>query len=373
MSETPEPPDKAPEDPEVSEFLQEEPAFPEIPAALEAPPRASAGVWPLYAAAALVLATLWAVWVLLRPGPRAGEPSADGAPATVTVPGVALTSERSASAKPIETLSEGARVKAFADDGAWANVEADSGKRGFLPADAIERDADRDARNRRAQTILAFPPVFGVTGEDCDVRLAPYPLAAKGGRLTKGSVIEIHSVDHSYFAFRDKTWGIAFVASAMVDIVPPDPKQPAITPEKIRPLKDVAVVELEGEPPPEEEPPTETGETPRASAPPPAGAPEASPIPGLVEPPVLVSRVEPTYPELARRAGLEGTVELEISIDASGKVAEVEVVRGLPLGLSQAAADAVKRWVYRPARASSGPVPARKTIRVQFQLQSERH
>src|SRR5262249_50192629 len=156
-------------------------------------------------------------------------------------------------------------------------------------------------------------------------------------------------------------WGIAFVASALVDIVPPDPKQPAISPEKIRPLKDVAVVELEGEPPPEEEPPTETGESPHGSTQAPAAAPEGSPVPGLVESPVLISRVEPTYPELARRAGVEGTVELEISIDATGKVAEVEVVRGLPLGLSQAAADAVKRWVYRPARTSTGFVPSRKT------------
>jgi TonB family protein len=322
--------------------------------------RPASGVWPLYAAAALVLATLWAVWVLLQPGRRAETPSADGAPATVTVPSVALMAERSASAKTIATLSSGARVKAFADDGTWVEVQADGGERGFLPADAIERDADRDARKRRAQTLLAFPPVFGVVGQDGDVRLAPYPLAARGGRLSKGSVVEIHSVDHSYFAFRDKTWGIAFVASALVDIVPPDPKEPAIKPERVRPLKDVAVVELEAEPPPEEEPPTEAGGAPRAPGPPPAGAP------------VLVSRVEPSYPELARRAGVEGTVELEISIDATGRVSEVEVVRGLPLGLSQAAADAVRRWVYRPARSSSGPVPARKTIRVQFQLQSER-
>ncbi len=341
------------------------------PAAEAEVPRPASGVWPLYAAAALVLATLWAVWVLLHPGRRAGAPFTDGAPATVTVPSVALTAERSASAKTIATLSSGASVKAFADDGTWVEVQADGGERGFLPADTIERDADRDARKRRAQTLLAFPPVFGVVSQDGDVRLAPYPLAARGGRLSKGSVVEIHSVDHSYFAFRDKTWGIAFVASALVDIVPPDPKEPAITPEKVRPLKDVAVVELEAEPPPEEEPPTEAGEAPRGPAPP-AGAPEAPPVPGLVEPPVLVSRVEPSYPELARRAGVEGTVELEISIDATGRVTEVEVVRGLPLGLSQAAADAVKRWAYRPARAASGPVPARKTIRVQFQLQSER-
>ena len=80
--------------------------------------------------------------------------------------------------------------------------------------------------------------------------LAPYPLAPRAGRLAKGAVIAIHSVDHSYFAFRDKTWGIAFVSSAAVDLIPPDPSQPAIEPEKVKPLKNLTVIDLEGEPPP---------------------------------------------------------------------------------------------------------------------------
>ena len=81
----------------------------------------------------------------------------------------------------------------------------------------------------------------------------PYPLAARGGRLTRGTVIAIHSVDHSYFAFADKKWGIAFVDSARVDLVPPDPRQPGVTPEKIKPLADLTITNLEGDPPPEEE------------------------------------------------------------------------------------------------------------------------
>ncbi|MFY9551718.1 MAG: energy transducer TonB, partial [Thermoanaerobaculia bacterium] len=272
-------------------------------------------------------------------------------------------------AAALATLAAGVRAKAYPDDGSWVEVETEDGKRGFLPADAIERDADRDTRKRRAQTLLALPPVFGVVGEDSDVRLAPYPLAARAGKLEKGAVIEIHSVDHSYFAFQDKTWGIAFVASAHVDVVPPDPKKPPIKPEKIKPLQNLAVLELGQEPPPEEELPGEPPEEAGKLAAPPSGASE--PAPGLIEPPVLMSRVEPAYPEPARRAGIDGTVELEVSIDASGKVIDVEVVRGLPLGLSQAAADAVRRWVYRPARTAAGPVPSRKTIRIQFELQPE--
>jgi len=64
-------------------------------------------------------------------------------------------------------------------------------------------------------------------------------------------------------------------------------------------------------------------------------------------------------------------VELEVSLDASGAVTDVEVVRGLPLGLSEAAADAVRRWKYRPARTASGPVASRKSVRIRFALKAQ--
>ena len=86
---------------------------------------------------------------------------------------------------------------------------------------------------------------------------------------------------------------------------------------------------------------------------------------------MVVQRVEPTYPDLPRRAGIEGTVELEVSIDASGKVTDVEVVRGLPLGLSEAATEAVRRWTYKPARGPNGPIASRKTVRIRFALTPE--
>jgi hypothetical protein len=49
-------------------------------------------------------------------------------------------------------------------------------------------------------------------------------------------------------------------------------------------------------------------------------------------------------------------------------VNHVEVVCGLPFGLSEAAASAVKRWRYRPARGPSGPVVSRKEVRIEFRL-----
>jgi hypothetical protein len=137
-------------------------------------------------------------------------------------------------------------------------------------------------------------------GEDTDISLAPYPLAPRGGRLARGTVIAIHSVDHSYFAFRDEKWGLAYASSSQVDLVPRDPREPAITPEKVRPLKDLTIVNLNEEPPPEEEP-MEAIETGGESPAPPAPPKE---MPGLVEPATVLTRVEPQYP-IPRRAGIE--------------------------------------------------------------------
>ncbi len=350
---------------------------PEFPFPDPRPPRAPEsalvrrlrGIWPLAAAVALVLVALAVVHSLLRPRAFASSPGEpESSPATVTVDSVAMRREPRREGPAGSTLQQGARVTITGDRGPWVEVEAD-GARGFLPAESVERDADRDARARRARTVLAFPPVYGVVGEDTDISLAPYPLAPRGGRLARGTVIAIHSVDHSYFAFQDEKWGLAYASSAQVDLVPRDPRQPGVTPERVRPLKDLTIVNLNEEPPPEEEPATEgepvevSGNAPSV----PATASKES-LPGLVEPATILTRVEPQYPDLPRRAGIEGTVELEVSIDAKGKVTDVEVVRGLPLGLSDAAADAVRRWTWRPARGREGPVSSRKTVRIRFAL-----
>jgi TonB family protein len=57
-----------------------------------------------------------------------------------------------------------------------------------------------------------------------------------------------------------------------------------------------------------------------------------------------------------------------VSIDASGRVTDVEVLRGLPMGLSEAAADAVRKWTWKPARSPAGPVASRRTVRIRFTL-----
>ena len=140
--------------------------------------------------------------------------------------------------------------------------------------------------------------------------------------------------------------------------MPPDPRRPPIDPEAGRAPRDLKVSSLT----PVVTPETTPGETfdPALESSIRASAEQ--------EPAELVSKVDPPYPELARRAGVEGTVVLEVRIDESGSVTDIQVLRGLPLGVSEAAVQAVTRWKYRPARSASGPVASHKTVRVIFRL-----
>lgn len=89
---------------------------------------------------------------------------------------------------------------------------------------------------------------------------------------------------------------------------------------------------------------------------------------GAIARPVLLSRVEPLYPEVARRAHQGGTVILQTVIDESGRVIDVEVVKGLGFGLKQAAIDAVSKWRFKPATMNGRAVKVFFNLTVQFSL-----
>jgi TonB family protein len=296
--------------------------------------------------------------------PRRGQAPVKGEESgTVTTETAELRREASEKAAVLASLARGAHVTVLADAGPWLSARSDKGETGFLPAESVERDSDRRARERRAEKILSFPPVFGVVAEDAPVRLAPFPLAARAGRLARGSTIAIHAVDHDYFAFKAADGGLAFVQSDAVDLVPPDPRKPAIPPATgSRELKDLAINDVAVASAPVAPPAEGSESVPPENAEPPETSDEA------LEPAVLLSKIDPVYPESARRAGVDGTVVLDALVGKSGRVEEVQVLRGLPLGLSDSAVEAVRRWQYRPARGKSGPVASHKTVRIVFTL-----
>jgi protein TonB len=78
-------------------------------------------------------------------------------------------------------------------------------------------------------------------------------------------------------------------------------------------------------------------------------APKYTPIYQVDSEPQVASEVKIPYPEEARRAGIEGTVTLSITIDPEGKVVAAKILSGPGYGLNEAARDAIKRFRFKPA------------------------
>jgi protein TonB len=87
-----------------------------------------------------------------------------------------------------------------------------------------------------------------------------------------------------------------------------------------------------------------------------------------ITPPRVSSRVEPTYTEKARVAKLQGVVQLYCEITADGRVENVQVLRGLGLGLDESAASSLSQWKFDPATRGGQPVPVFLTVEVSFSL-----
>jgi len=64
------------------------------------------------------------------------------------------------------------------------------------------------------------------------------------------------------------------------------------------------------------------------------------------------SKVSPSYPEIARKMGLAGTVKLQVVVAANGNVKDTKVIGGHPI-LVTAAVDAVKKWRFETAGGES--------------------
>lgn len=85
-------------------------------------------------------------------------------------------------------------------------------------------------------------------------------------------------------------------------------------------------------------------------------APKYVPVYQVDTEPSVASEVKIPYPDEARRAGIEGTVTLSITIDAEGKVTNVKVISGPGYGLNEAARDAIRRFRFKPAIKGGEPV-----------------
>jgi protein TonB len=104
--------------------------------------------------------------------------------------------------------------------------------------------------------------------------------------------------------------------------------------------------------------------------PPPPEGPRVKFIP-YDDPPVPLSPIRPKYPEIAQEAGIEGTVVVQVFVDANGRVKETVILKGIPsTGLDDAATDAIRKVRFRPAKQRERAVGVWISIPVNFRLKS---
>jgi protein TonB len=84
--------------------------------------------------------------------------------------------------------------------------------------------------------------------------------------------------------------------------------------------------------------------------------------------PVVIHRVEPEYPDEARKARFQGSVLVAVEVDEQGRVRGVRVVKPAGLGLDEKAIEAVKQWRFRPATRDGRAVAVPAQIEVSFHL-----
>jgi len=134
----------------------------------------------------------------------------------------------------------------------------------------------------------------------------------------------------------------------------PDEPEPIRTPEELETTVDLPETDIvfdipEGPPPSEPEGPIHVG--------------------GDVQAPVKTFAPQPQYTEIARKARIQGVVIVQAIIDKQGNVTNVKVLKGLPMGLDNAAVDTIKTWKFEAATLNGKPVDVYYNLTVNFTLQ----
>jgi protein TonB len=82
---------------------------------------------------------------------------------------------------------------------------------------------------------------------------------------------------------------------------------------------------------------------------------------------LLLRKVQPNYPPLARQARIQGVVVLQAQISKDGNIENLQLISGHPM-LAPAAIEAVKQWKYKPYLLNGEPVEVETQVQVNFTL-----
>jgi TonB family protein len=255
--------------------------------------------------------------------------------------------------KPIVPIAAGGLVVVIA----VAAFFIFSGGKGKSPANA--QNAARGVKPKAAATGLVEP---GSNSADLTVKPGPEttsPLGPAGQKIAETKTVA------------EK---VAPVVERKQPIEPsPSPADSAVAPILPSDATAAKVQEIK----PTRTTPSDQGQKPPAQNP--STPPKPKVILGQLIPleqvdtsPVLITRVEPAYPPLAQRMGVEGSVKINALIDETGTVIRTEVLQaaggGVASGFEKASQDAVKKWKYKPAVKDGVYVKVWMPVQVTFNI-----
>lgn len=212
-------------------------------------------------------------------------------------------------------------------------------------------------------------PKFLIKTPEADLR-AQYPKILQIGVVITLAVLSLafYSVPKfgegmSIDKITDITVEVENIPQTKINTAPPPPARPTIP------------VASEDDDIPEDEMIDESifeFDNPANMAPPPppeSDEEESIPFFKVSKKPEVIKKVAPKYPDLARRAGIEGQVVCQIIVGKDGRVKEAKVVKSVPM-LDEAALAAVRKWVFSPGEQRDRKVSVKMIVPVQFKFKN---
>ena len=335
-------------------------------------PRSKAGVWIILGLAAVFFIIVAALLIV---GGRDGGPDADPLEEVYVVPeSLRLRTEPSLSSPILANLSRGERLEQLGNQSTWAQVRRADGTVGWAERMYLENKSNHERRSARYDAIRLLPPLQGEVDRKAPLYAGPGIFFPIIGELDAGARVTVYTRDHDFYAV-DLKGDLGFVevdaidlsgaGAAVFEVAASD--EPDDLPADEEPAEDELVPPLPELPGIEDEPAVAEAPIAEPARPAMQGGVYPGVPPGGTDP-VVVDRVMPRYPRNARASGVEGTVVVRAVVRRNGRVTNVQVVKDLPYGLGDAAANAVRRWRFRPATYQGEPIDVYYNVTVNFRL-----
>jgi TonB family protein len=306
--------------------------------------------------------------LIVRSGKRPEAPPAASETLSVLSLRARLRTQPTASAPVVATAANGEKLIVLEDRGAWVRVQDDDGMTGWAERNSLERTSERARRLARYETIRKLPVLNAMVSGRTPLYAGPgifYPII---GELPAETQVKVYTRDHDFYAI-DHDNQIAYADVDAIDVSSAGTRQVDVHTDTN--ATDTAAATATTETPVGAETQTAAEQTAPAPQVPVAADNQGvySAVPAGGTQPGETDRIVPRYPMLARRAGIQGPVVVRGIVRRDGTIDNVEVIKDLPMGLGEAAREAVSQWHFRPATYRGDPIDVYYTVTVNFRLQ----